>query len=38
MDDLERKRWGHPWRKAAFYAALAALLVVAIISLTRAIF
>ncbi len=38
MDDLERKRWGSPWRKGAFYAALAALLLVAIISLARAIF
>jgi hypothetical protein len=38
MDDLERKRWGSPWRKGAFYAALAALLLVAIVSLARAIF
>ena len=38
MDDLELKRWGSPWRKLAFYAALAALLLVAIISVAREIF
>ena len=38
MDDLERKRWGHPWRKALFYSALAALLIIAGISLARALF
>lgn len=37
MNDVERKRWGSPLRKRGFYAALAALFLVAVISLARAV-
>jgi hypothetical protein len=38
MNDLERSRWARPWRKVAFYGALAGLLLVAMIGLARALF
>ena len=38
MNETERKRWGGPWRKGIFYAALVALLLIALISLAREIF
>ena len=38
MSDAERSRWGSPWRRLAFYGVLAVSLLVAVVSLARAIF
>lgn len=35
MEDRERERWGGPWRRAGFYAALAAMLAIAVVELVR---
>lgn len=35
MEDRDRERWGGPWRRAGFYAALAAMLAVAVVGLVR---
>lgn len=35
MDERERERWGGPWKRGGFYAALSAMLLIAAIGLFR---
>lgn len=35
MEDRERERLAGPWRRAGFYAALAAMLAIAVVGLVR---